>query len=268
MTNPGGESSETPASDPSSGSSEPTSGGYEAPSIEQSQQHDEQPQPQPATEQFTPPPPHRAVRRGAHRAVHPAAAPTEQFTPPGYAPPSTGYDAPPSYQPPTDYQQGGYPPPGYPPIAGLPAAAELPDAGLATAWLPADLPRPVGLRWPAGLRRPGLSPAATVIRRRARVSAPPPSYPAAGYPGGYGGGYGQPQPETNQLAIWSLVASLIGFLCTIGSLVGIALGVIALNQIKETPPGRPRAGHRGHRGRGRDADHQHHLDRVRAQRLT
>ena len=50
-------------------------------------------------------------------------------------------------------------------------------------------------------------------------------------------GYGQPQPETNQLAIWSLVASLVGILCTIGSLVGIALGVIALNQIKERRQG-------------------------------
>jgi hypothetical protein len=47
----------------------------------------------------------------------------------------------------------------------------------------------------------------------------------------------QPQPETNQMAIWSLVASLVGILCTIGSLVGIALGVIALNQIKERRQG-------------------------------
>ena len=39
------------------------------------------------------------------------------------------------------------------------------------------------------------------------------------------------------MAIWSLVASLIGILCTIGSLVGIALGVIALNQIKERRQG-------------------------------
>ena len=39
------------------------------------------------------------------------------------------------------------------------------------------------------------------------------------------------------MAIWSLVASLVGILCTIGSLVGIALGVIALNQIKERRQG-------------------------------
>jgi hypothetical protein len=66
---------------------------------------------------------------------------------------------------------------------------------------------------------------------------PPSSYQAQGYPGGYGGGYGQPQAETNQLAIWSLVASLVGILCTIGSLVGIGLGVVALNQIKEKRQG-------------------------------
>ena len=66
---------------------------------------------------------------------------------------------------------------------------------------------------------------------------PPSSYQGQGYPGGYGGGYGQPQPETNQLAIWSLVASLIGILCTIGSLVGIGLGVVALNQIKQNRQG-------------------------------
>ncbi len=39
------------------------------------------------------------------------------------------------------------------------------------------------------------------------------------------------------MAIWSLVASLVGILCTIGSIIGIALGVIALNQIKETRQG-------------------------------
>ena len=37
MTNPGGDSSETPASDSGSGSSEPSSSGFEAPPIEQSQ---------------------------------------------------------------------------------------------------------------------------------------------------------------------------------------------------------------------------------------
>jgi Na+/melibiose symporter-like transporter len=64
---------------------------------------------------------------------------------------------------------------------------------------------------------------------------PPPSgYPAPDY-----GAYGAPTPKTNNLAIASLVVSLIGFLpfCGIGSIVGIVLGVIALNQIKQTHEG-------------------------------
>ena len=39
------------------------------------------------------------------------------------------------------------------------------------------------------------------------------------------------------MAIGSLVASLVGFLCGIGSIVGIVLGIVALNQIKETREG-------------------------------
>lgn len=53
--------------------------------------------------------------------------------------------------------------------------------------------------------------------------------------------YGYPQAQgTNGMAIGSLVASLIGLCTCIGSIVGIILGVIALNQIKE----------RGQDGRG------------------
>jgi uncharacterized membrane protein len=47
-------------------------------------------------------------------------------------------------------------------------------------------------------------------------------------------GYALP-PTTNKQAIWSLVASGIGILCGIGSIVGIVLGVIALNQISRRP---------------------------------
>jgi hypothetical protein len=75
---------------------------------------------------------------------------------------------------------------------------------------------------------------------------PPPGYGAPGYgaPGygapGYGpSGYGAPghpaygaQPtKTNALAIASLVASVVS-LCGIGSIAGIILGVVAINQIK------------------------------------
>lgn len=80
-------------------------------------------------------------------------------------------------------------------------------------------------------------------------SAPPPaapypatpSYPAAsygstpGYPAGYQP-YGYPANRgTNGLAIASLVTSLAGFAtCGITSIVGIILGVVALNQIRST----------------------------------
>ena len=39
------------------------------------------------------------------------------------------------------------------------------------------------------------------------------------------------------MAIASLVSSLIGVLCGIGSIVGIALGLVAMNQIKTTREG-------------------------------
>ncbi|WP_370331780.1 DUF4190 domain-containing protein, partial [Mycolicibacterium hippocampi] len=75
---------------------------------------------------------------------------------------------------------------------------------------------------------------------------PPPQYggyppPPAGYPGadyGYPGsdyGYGAPvQQGTNNLAIWSLVASILGVCCGLGSIVGIVLGFMALSQMKQT----------------------------------
>lgn len=78
---------------------------------------------------------------------------------------------------------------------------------------------------------------------------PPPGYPQAGpsfpplyppppeYGAPYPGGYGPPMTPvggTNPLAIFSLVASCIGLLCGFGSIIGIVLGVIAMNQIKRT----------------------------------
>jgi hypothetical protein len=43
-----------------------------------------------------------------------------------------------------------------------------------------------------------------------------------------------PAGGTNPLAIFSLVASCVGLLCGFGSIIGIVLGVIAVNQIKRT----------------------------------
>lgn len=66
-------------------------------------------------------------------------------------------------------------------------------------------------------------------------SYPPPggpgSYPP---PGGYGGFEPAPTPSNNNLAIASLVCSVIGLFCGIGSIVGIILGFVAINQIKQT----------------------------------
>ncbi|WP_054816892.1 DUF4190 domain-containing protein [Nocardia arizonensis] len=67
---------------------------------------------------------------------------------------------------------------------------------------------------------------------------PYPQQPNYGYPQppGYQP-YGQPTSQgTNGMAIGALVASLIGLCtCSIGSIVGIILGVISLNQLKERP---------------------------------
>ncbi|MEI7914951.1 MAG: DUF4190 domain-containing protein [Mycobacteriaceae bacterium] len=63
---------------------------------------------------------------------------------------------------------------------------------------------------------------------------PPPEY-GAPYPGGYHPTDMSGRPTgTNSLAIFSVVASVIGLLCGVGSIVGIVLGVIALGQIKRT----------------------------------
>jgi hypothetical protein len=64
--------------------------------------------------------------------------------------------------------------------------------------------------------------------------APPPEY---GYPYPVGYGYPTQQAGTNSLAIYSLVASVVGLLCGLGSMIGIVLGAIAINQIKRTRQG-------------------------------
>ncbi|MFA5710309.1 DUF4190 domain-containing protein, partial [Mycolicibacterium sp.] len=121
--------------------------------------------------------------------------PADPFAPIDYP---SGYPDPPAYAPPPDYPP---PPPGY-------GAYPPPPAG--------DYPPP-----PPG----------------------PPGYGA--YPGGYGAPYdpyGPPVPMgTNNLATASLVTSIIGALlslfCCLGGflpVVGIVLGIAALNQIRQT----------------------------------
>jgi hypothetical protein len=67
----------------------------------------------------------------------------------------------------------------------------------------------------------------------------PPSYPGGYYPApDYLGGWGPSQEasrrEMNGLAIASLIASFTGLLCCVGPIVAIALGTIAVDQIKRT----------------------------------
>ncbi len=193
MTNPGEDAGQTGSSDSSAASKEPSSGGYEAPPIEQQSQAS-QPSEHPG---YTPPPAYNSPPSGyeAPNYPPPSGYPPPNFTPPDYPPPP-----PPSYPTPGG-PQGGYGPPGY-----------------------SD---------PSSYGAPSYPPP--------QFGAPPPGYgqPPTGYPApDYGSAYGQqPTSTTNTMAIASLVASCIGVLCGIGSIVGIVLGVIALNQVKETRQG-------------------------------
>lgn len=67
-------------------------------------------------------------------------------------------------------------------------------------------------------------------------SPPPP--PGGGYPSGYPGAYPAPPGlGTNGMAIASLVCSLLGWICGLGPILGVAFGFIALNQIKQSGQG-------------------------------
>lgn len=62
----------------------------------------------------------------------------------------------------------------------------------------------------------------------------PPPPQGGGYPPPPGGFSGGAPTKTNTLAIASLVCAVLGLLCGVGSILGIVLGVVALNQIKQT----------------------------------
>jgi hypothetical protein len=217
MTNPGEDAGQTASSDSSGEGSEPSSNAYEAPSIEQSDD--------------TPAQPRQA------EAPQPAEQPAYD-PPPAYSPPPSGYAPdyqqpqnypnfpPPDYAQPTEYPAQGGPQPGYPP----PPYPGPPGYGAPTYPGPAQYGAPqYGTPPPAG------------------YGPPPPGYgpPPTGYPGPDYSAYGPPAQKTNQMAIASLVASIVGlvfgfflmFLCFIGfvpPLIGIVLGVVALNQIKRS----------------------------------
>jgi hypothetical protein len=135
--------------------------------------------------------------------------PLENSAPSGdpYAPvdyPTDSVAQPPNYAAPSEFQQPGYPPPGYP-QPGYP---------------------------PPGYPQPGYPP----------PGYPQPGYPPQ-YQGGYGYGggyaydpYAQGRPVgTNGKAIAAMVTSLAGlFFCGVPSIVGLILGVIAMRETKRT----------------------------------
>ena len=204
MTNPGEDAGQTASSDSSSGTSEPASGGYEAPPIEQSPEQPAQPPETPEAPQVT---------------EQPSYIPPPAYNTPS-APPS-GYETP-GYPP-----ASGYPPPGFPPPQYTPQPSYPPSGAHGYAPQPYSDPFSYGT--------PSYPPP--------QYGTPPPGYgpPPAGYPApNYAGAYGQPTQKTNSLAIASLVASVIGilpFVCGLGSIIGIVLGVVALNQIKTSGEG-------------------------------
>src|SRR6202171_5287633 len=112
MTNPGEDAGQTPSSDSGGGGAEPSSGGYEAPAIEQSQEQSSQPEtPQPAEQPAYTPPPAYTPSSGYETPSYPApdyqqasGYPPSNFSPPDYPPPPPDYSAPGGAQP-------GYPPP-------------------------------------------------------------------------------------------------------------------------------------------------------------
>jgi hypothetical protein len=120
------------------------------------------------------------------------------------------------------------PPPGYPP-------AYPPDysPGYPPPFPPVGYAQP-GYQQPSGYGAPGYPP------MPAPYGAPPGGYGPPAYPGGYypgpdyQGGYGAIHAGMNTMAMISLISSLVGILCCIGSIVAIVLGTLALNEIKRT----------------------------------
>ncbi|WP_370485147.1 DUF4190 domain-containing protein [Mycobacterium sp. pUA109] len=125
------------------------------------------------------------------------------MTGPGSTSGESGY---PEQPPPNPYAPIDYPeyPPGYPPPPPGPPGYPPPPAGYPPA--PPGYPPPY----------PG-----------------PPAYPA--YPGGYDPYRPVAQSGTNGMAIGSLICSLAGlFTCGVTAIVGVILGLVAMQQVKTT----------------------------------
>jgi len=130
---------------------------------------------------------------------------------PGQPEPNTARDSPDSPPsapvPPSNPPTFGYLPPAYPP-------PNPPPAGYG----------PLGYQDTSGYGGPSYPPVSPEYGQPHPGGYPPPGYPGAS----------DQQPDTNTLAIVSLVASLVGLLCLVGSIVGIVFGAVAANQIKQT----------------------------------
>ena len=120
-----------------------------------------------------------------------------------------------------------------PPIEDMPAYGDWPapppppTAPPGYGSVPGSYPPPPGYPpgYAAGYPGPGYPPLP-------EYGVPYPGYP--GYPGEYAGG----RPGLNALSVVSLVASVL-WVCGLGSVAGVVLGAVALNQIK-------RSGERGY----------------------
>jgi hypothetical protein len=246
MSNPG---ADAPSSDAAGGGSEPSPGKHEAPPQQTSHTEADGPtvivpmptavMPMPsagAPSHLTPPPsPPPAYAPPQGFGAHPAYAPLQDFGSPQDfgTPPPSNYGTPPDFVAPQ--------PPGYaaPPVHALPPTF-APQPGYSTAPPPPSFAPPAGYGAPPpgyGAPPPGYGPPPPGYGPPPQPGyGAPPAYPVPGYPSPYG----SPSGSLNALAIGSLIASIVGVLCGLGSIVGIALGFVALSQIK----------HRGERGQG------------------
>ncbi len=113
--------------------------------------------------------------------------------------------------------------------------ATTPQPSDAAATPPVTPPTPVPPQTDAPVYAPPAPPAGQTYP----PTPQPPAYqpPTAAPPYGSAPHYGAPAPQTNVLAIISLIASIVGFIWLlpfIGSLGGAIMGHISLNQIKRT----------------------------------
>ena len=200
MTNPGEDAGETASSDSSTAASEPESAGYEAPPIESAVQPEPTPNRHPTTRDDA-----------GSRRRRPSSRRTRRLrrtTRPQRRRPDTRHRGTPlrtAIRRPASRRRLS---------AARSARLRAPPYPDPSSYgAPAYPPPPAVRRLPATDRLPG-----SRLRRRLRSA----------------------RAETNSLAIASLVASGIGilpFICGLGSIIGIVLGVVALNQIKTSGEG-------------------------------